>query len=197
MSIQPKPTRVIALVLAAGHSRRFGADKRRAHLDDGRPLLAATLDLAAQCFEEVWVVLRPGEQPADLGIDSTCSVVPAPGDEIGLGTSLGAGASALIEAQPNAVAIAVMLGDMPWIHPATCQALKRVVSQERIVRPRHTGQPGHPVLFGRDFWPELARLHGDQGAREVLSAHASACHVIEMDDPGILRDVDIPDDLNR
>lgn len=197
MTIQPRPPHVIALVLAAGHSRRFGADKRRAQLDGGRPLLNATLDLAAQCFEEVWVVLRPGEQPADLGIDPACTVVQASGNEIGLGTSLGAGASALIEAQPNAVAVAVMLGDMPWIQPATCQALKRVASQERIVRPRHAGQPGHPVLFGRDFWPELARLHGDQGARKVLSAHASACQVIEVDDPGILRDIDIPDDLNR
>jgi molybdenum cofactor cytidylyltransferase len=195
MTTQPKPTRVIALVLAAGHSRRFGADKRRAHLDDGRPLLAATLDLAAQCFEEVWVVLRPGEQPADLGIDSICTVVPAPGDEIGLGTSLGAGASALIEAQPNTAAIAVMLGDMPWIQPATCQALKRVASSERIARPRHAGQPGHPVLFGSNFWPALARLRGAQGAREILGAHPPT--FIEVEDAGILRDVDVPHDLSR
>ncbi|MCG7601541.1 nucleotidyltransferase family protein [Halomonas sp. McH1-25] len=196
MSGPPAPTRVIALVLAAGHSRRFGTDKRRARLDDGRPLLAATLGLAMRCFEEVWVVLRQSEQPAELGIDPDCTVVQAPGDAIGLGTSLGAGARALIEAQVNATAVAVMLGDMPWIQPATCQALKERASPERIVRPRHAGQPGHPVLFGCDFWPDMARLRGDRGARDVLSAHAAACRYIDVDDPGILLDIDVPADLD-
>ncbi|GHB06125.1 nucleotidyltransferase family protein [Modicisalibacter luteus] len=193
MSGQSEPTRVIALVLAAGHSRRFGADKRRIRLANGLTLLETTLALASCCFDDVWVVIRQGERPADLGIDAAYTVVNAPGDEIGLGTSLSVGARALIEAKPNATVVAVMLGDMPWVQPATCQALKRIASRKRIARPRHAGQPGHPVMFGSDFWPVLARLRGDQGAREVLGMHPPA--FIDVEDAGILRDVDVPDDL--
>ncbi|TDX27606.1 molybdenum cofactor cytidylyltransferase [Modicisalibacter xianhensis] len=191
-----EPTRIIALVLAAGHSRRFGTDKRQARLADGRPLLSVTLALATRCFDEVWIVVRQGERPAELGIGLAPHVVQAPSDAIGLGTSLASGVSALLEAQADATAVAVMLGDMPWIQPATCQALGHAASASRIVRPRHTGQAGHPVLFGRQFWPELAHLRGDRGAREVLRTHADACDFMDVDDPGILLDIDVPADLN-
>ena len=97
----------------------------------------------------------------------------------------------------DATAVAVMLGDMPWIQPATCQALGHAASASRIVRPRHTGQAGHPVLFGRQFWPELAHLRGDRGAREVLKTHADSCDFIDVDDPGIVLDIDVPADLDR
>ncbi|MNO06421.1 MobA-like NTP transferase domain protein [compost metagenome] len=54
----------------------------------------------------------------------------------------------------------------------------------------HHDERGHPVLFGRDFWPELLRLTGDEGARRVMRAHASAWVAVGVDDPGVLRDVD-------
>ena len=50
----PAPCPVAALMLAAGYSRRFGADKRRATLADGRSLLAASLALPCAALAEVW-----------------------------------------------------------------------------------------------------------------------------------------------
>ncbi|MEC9481954.1 MAG: NTP transferase domain-containing protein, partial [Halomonas sp.] len=87
------------------------------------------------------------------------------------------------------------LGDMPWIQPATCRALSAHASPAHIVRPRHAGRTGHPVLFGRDFWPMLAQLRGDRGASDVVRDNASACRVIEVGDPGTLHDVDTPEAL--
>lgn len=57
------------------------------------------------------------------------------------------------------------------------------------------GRQGHPVVFGRTFWPELMRLTGDEGARSVLRSHRDCCVLLEVDDAGVLRDVDTPDAL--
>lgn len=189
--------RVIGLVMAAGLSRRFGADKRRAKLADGRTLLAASLALAEQSFAETWVVLREEDKPADLGIADLFGVLHAPsrGSQQGLGTSLATAFSHFITREDPASAIAVMLGDIPWIAPATCRRLAAHADPAHILRPRHGGRGGHPVIFGRDFWPWLSRLSGDRGARELLRERPDACRFIDVDDPGVHRDVDTPADI--
>ncbi|MDW7747198.1 NTP transferase domain-containing protein, partial [Halomonas sp.] len=90
----------------------------------------------------------------------------------------------------------VLLGDMPDIAPSTLASLGRAARRDTILRPVHGGRPGHPVLFGRTLWPELAALQGDRGAREVVRRHVSRLHLIPVKDPGIHRDVDTPGDLH-
>lgn len=191
--------KVMALVMAAGLSRRFGGDKRCTRLAEGRSLLQATIALAQASFDETWVVLRNEDAPVELGLADTENVIRAPVNDIGLGTSLAAAYQTLKASQEekNVIAAAVMLADMPWVAPATCRRLAEQAHPERILRPRHAGQLGHPVIFGRAFWPELGQLSGDQGARYVVKRNASACKIIDVDDPGILLDVDTPADLER
>ncbi|MCY1351217.1 Purine catabolism protein PucB [compost metagenome] len=184
----------IALILAAGVASRFGSDKRRATLADGRTLLAASLERASAVFDEVHLVLRPEDDPASLGLPSGCSIIRCADAGQGMGHSLAAGARAL--ADSPAEAIAVLLGDMPWIAESSLRALLAKAAPGRIVFPVHHDERGHPVLFGRDFWPELQTLTGDEGARRVLRAHASAWVVVGVDDPGVLRDVDSPAELH-
>jgi molybdenum cofactor cytidylyltransferase len=185
---------VPALILAAGFGTRFGSDKRRATLPDGRTLLAASLEAAQRVFEEVHLVLRPEDDPAALGLPAGCSIIRCIDAGQGMGHSLAAGARAL-SASP-AEAIAVLLGDMPWITESSLRAVLAKVSSGRIVFPVHHDERGHPVLFGRAFWPELQQLTGDEGARRVLRAHASAWVAVGVDDPGVLRDVDSPEALH-
>jgi len=63
--------------------------------------------------------------------------------------------------------------------------------------PQHDGRQGHPVLFGRDFWAALSRLTGDEGARSVVRAHPASCIRLDVEDPGVLQDVDRPDAVYR
>jgi len=93
--------------------------------------------------------------------------------------------------------VAILLGDMPWVESATLDLLARVASGSTIVLPCHAGRQGHPVLFGRDFWPALARLKGDEGARSVLKTHADRCVRLDVEDAGVLQDVDSPDALRQ
>ena len=187
--------RCAALVLAAGQGSRFGSDKRQARLDDTHTVLQATLARALESFDRVYVVLRPGDDPPKLGIEGRVRTVHAEHAVHGMGASLAAGIDALTASDAHAVA--VLLGDMPWIAAATLTTLARQADQQSIVLPSYQGRRGHPVIFGRRFWPALAHLDGDQGARAIIEANPHACQVIEVDDPGILHDIDTPSDLQR
>lgn len=192
-SERPVPV-VAALMLAAGYSRRFGGDKRRLVLADGSSLLAASLALPCSMVEEVWLVLRPDESITELGLPASIKLVQHPLTAQGMGHSLAAGAERLL-AESHADAVAIFLADMPSIRRHSLEALMACAAPDRIVLPSHQGKRGHPVLFGRDFWPQIATLSGDTGARAVLQHNAEALHIVELDDPGVLQDIDTPADL--
>ncbi|MCQ6263063.1 nucleotidyltransferase family protein [Alcanivorax sp. MM125-6] len=184
----------LAVIAAAGRGRRFGADKRRAPLADGRSLLSTTLARAGALFPRVAVVIRADDDPAELGLGDAL-VLRAPRAERGLGASIGDAFAALLAADEAARVAALWLGDMPWVGDATVAALRARAGADRIVRPVLDGAPGFPVLFGRAFWPELAARADGDGARDLIAAHRAALIELPVDDPGVLRDVDRPGDL--
>lgn len=190
------PLPVAALMLAAGYSRRFGADKRRATLADGRSLLSTSLTPPCAVLDEVWLVLRPDETPTELGLPASVRIVQDPASAHGMGHSLAAGARRLL-AESQAQAVAIFLADMPRIRRDSLDALLAQADAERILLPSYRGSRGHPVLFGRRFWPQLAELSGDSGARPVIQHNPEAVRIIELDDPGLLQDVDTAEDWQR
>ncbi|ATH83346.1 nucleotidyltransferase family protein [Pseudomonas sp. KHPS1] len=187
---------IAALMLAAGYSRRFGADKRRLVLADGRSLLAASLALPCSMLEDVWLVLRPDEALTELELPQGVHIVQNPATAQGMGHSLAAGAERLL-AESRADAVAIFLADMPSIRRHSLEALMACAAPDRIVLPSHQGKRGHPVLFGRRFWAQLAELSGDTGARPVIQRNPDAVQILELDDPGLLLDVDTAEDWQR
>ena len=182
---------VIALVMAAGASRRFGeADKRIAALPDGRPLLAATVENLHLVFRDVRVVLGVDDTPAALNLPWAVPVIRAPNAAQGMGSSI-ADAMRSLEGE-QAEAVAICLGDMPWFRADTLRLLEQAATGNGIVRPVHRGTPGHPVLFGHAYWRELCELSGDQGGRGLIHRYQSQCRLLPVDDPGILADLDHP-----
>jgi molybdenum cofactor cytidylyltransferase len=63
--------------------------------------------------------------------------------------------------------------------------------------PVHAGRRGNPVLWAAELFPQLLRLRGDSGARSLLSANVEAVREVAVDDPGVLADVDTPQDLRE
>ncbi|MDF0731804.1 nucleotidyltransferase family protein [Pseudomonas entomophila] len=182
-----------ALILAAGHSQRFGSDKRQHRLPDGQTLLQASLALPCAHLDEIWLALRADESIPDW-LPADVRVLQSPASRLGLSHSIAASVARIAQAS-KAETLAVFLADMPFIRPATLHALLAAASPERICRPACQGRPGHPVLFGRAFWPALAQLQGDNGARAVLQTHPEAVLTLELGDPGVLQDIDRPSDL--
>lgn len=184
---------VVALVLAAGQARRFGSDKRWARLPDGRSLLDAVIETARLAGLPVNVVLRPGDEAgAACCARQGAQPVWAAAAGQGMGASLAAGLCQLTD-RTDAEAAVVMLADMPWVQPETVRALCAAFARERgLTWPWHQGQPGHPRLLPRAQWPALLDLGGDEGARGLDWARATR---VVVADAGVLRDVDVPQDL--
>jgi molybdenum cofactor cytidylyltransferase len=182
----------VVLILAAGRGRRFGGDKRRARLPDGRTLLAATVARYAEIFDQVRVVLRAGEAlPADC-VRAGVEAVTAPRADRGMGASLADGVGACA----GVPWLFVALGDMPWVEATTLRALRRAAEDapeagSPVIQPVHDDRPGHPVGFRAPLVPALACLDGDTGARPVVRA-AERILRVPVDDPGIHRDADTP-----
>ncbi len=180
----------IGIVLAAGQSKRYGSDKRLALLPEGQTLLHATLNLAQRHFTHTVLVLGHNDKSHELEIPNAVTIVHAPEAQIGLGTSIASAFQYLLDTKNNAQTAAVMLGDMPWIQNDTVEQLKQNARASTIVRPIHQGHAGHPVFFGNAFWTELSDLSGDDGAKSVVQWHRETCEFIDVDDVGVLKDVD-------
>lgn len=185
--------RIAGLILAAGASRRFGADKRL-HEIDGRAMLARTVGRYREVLARVVVTLRPGEPAiARLVADAGGEPVPAPDADAGQARSLAAGIAAVTDAD----AAIVGLGDMPFVTARTLEAIRAGLAANpgRVIRPHCGGRPGNPVGFPSALFGELMAIDGDRGARDLLEARPERVLALAVDDPGVLRDVDRPDDV--
>lgn len=128
------------------------------------------------------------------------AVVQNPTPERGQLSSLKIALEHVGTAWPGAEAAVVSLIDHPAVRPATVAALLAAARQPAapaIVLPAHRGRRGHPVVFARTVWPELLATADQLGARAVVRADPGRVRVLDVDDPGILLDVDTPEDLRR
>ncbi len=180
------------LLLAAGRGRRFGSDKRQALLNSGESLILAAITRLQETGLPFIVCLAPGDAVLRdnlraLGIDS----MSCPNAARGMGATL----ADAVQQLPPWDGVLIALADMPVIRADTFQVVAANLGPADIHQPSHQGRRGHPVGFGRDFFPALARLDGDTGARHVLTAHPEHVQEIEVDDSGIYTDVDTPEQL--
>lgn len=190
--------RTVALVLAAGASRRFGSPKLIAPLL-GRPLLQHVLDaVAAAGLGDVVVVLgeRATEVEQAMAWRAERRVVnPRPQD--GLSSSLRLGLDAAAE-DAAADAVLVVLGDQPSLRPGTVAAVLAAGarSDRPLVRARYPDDDApNPVLVRRSAWALVAGLEGDRGLGPLLGLRPDL--VLEVPVDGGNPDVDTPDDLAR
>jgi len=181
------------ILLAAGRSTRFGGNKLLHPLADGTPLaLAAARNLAAALPGALAVVNGTDVELMCLLQDAGLKVSVCPRAQEGMGASLAWGVMQTREADGWLIALA----DMPFIAAQTLRAVAGGVREPlAIVAPAHGGRRGHPVAFGRGHGAALAGLSGDTGARALLQAQQSRLVLLSCDDPGVLRDIDLPEHL--
>ncbi len=178
------------IILAAGFAHRFGSDKRRYRLPDGKTLLQATYIRYRTVFANIAVVIREEDQAlvTELGLPDT---VVAHKASLGMGHSLASG----VQAKSDWDYLFVALGDMPYVSGDTLTLLKQTLTSSTngtIVQPVYEGQTGHPVGFTPLHYAALAKLEGDNGARSVLANARGNIVKLTIDDEGVLRDVDTP-----
>ncbi|KGM40921.1 hypothetical protein JY96_15070 [Aquabacterium sp. NJ1] len=188
---------IAGLILAAGRGTRFGADKRLACLPDGRTLLEAALARHAGISQPLLIVLRPDDAEASaLARQHGARILVCEDADQGMGHSLACGARALL-AMPEVEGVLIDLADMPFVAAATLRQLHQCLLDQgqtgQAVVPLYRGRMGQPRGLPRTCFEALSQLQGDQGARHIVDWQ-QALH-IEVDDAGILQDIDRPADL--
>ncbi|ARS25840.1 nucleotidyltransferase family protein [Sphingomonas sp. KC8] len=182
-----------AIILAAGQSRRMGANKLIAEFR-GKPLVAHIVDAVASAGLPPPIVVTGHAQDlivaALAGRDAR--FVHAGDHGAGLSRSLAAGLMAVPSAWQAAI---ICLGDMPLVSPDLLRAMAGLAAPDAIVAPCHAGRRGNPVLWGRTRFARLAGIHGDVGGKALLDELINDVVEIAWDDASILRDVDTPADL--
>jgi molybdenum cofactor cytidylyltransferase len=94
---------------------------------------------------------------------------------------------------PNARGVLFTLVDHPAVAPQTIDALLDRPGAPLLRVPRYQGRRGHPVWFSRELISEFLALPRDGAARDVVRNHAAQTDFIDLDDPGILADIDDPE----
>jgi molybdenum cofactor cytidylyltransferase len=192
----PPGPRIAALLLAAGKSSRMGENKMLVQID-GRPMVARTAQrLLASRARPIVAVLGNQANAVDAAIGKLpLQRVTNPRFAEGLSTSVICGLAAL----PSDIeGVIVCLGDMPLIAGRDIDRLIAAFNPlegRAIVVPVRRGKRGNPVLWSRQFFPEMMALAGDQGARKLLQAHADLVAEVEMENDAIFIDIDTPEAL--
>jgi molybdenum cofactor cytidylyltransferase len=195
-------SRLIGIVLAAGQSRRMGRPKALlACPPDGQTFVTqAVRTLRAGGLAEVAVIGRPDDFALRHEVGRHAPPIPYlenPSAELGQLSSLLVG---VVYAQTcGADGVMVLPVDIPSVNPATVHALREAFDRgpEPLVRAAYQGRHGHPVIFGRSLFAELQAADPEVGARDVVRRDPSRVRELDVDDPGVLRDVDVPDDYRR
>jgi molybdenum cofactor cytidylyltransferase len=181
------------LALAAGKSRRFGSDKRLARLSDGRRCIEAFLDQLES--SGLPALVCPAQEDKDLASlleTRGCPHHVCKRAAEGMGGTLAEGITRITCWD----GVLVALADMPWIASDTYIAIAGRLDVDGICIPTFEGHRGHPVGFGRAFYPAIAGLSGDTGARGIVEKHPGRTTEIRLADPAILKDVDVPADIS-
>lgn len=185
----------LGIVPAAGSAERFGSAKLLANVG-GAPLLERTVRaLLAGGVARVVVVLGPDAQRirAEVPVlaDRRVAVATNARPERGMFSSIQAG---LRDASGDPVL--VLPGDMPYVEEATVSSLLRLYGERAaIVSPRFRGKRGHPVVLPGAYRDEILRADPSVTLHEVIKAHAVERVDMDVYDRGVVRDVDVPSDL--
>lgn len=185
---------IAVLVLAAGLSRRMGAQDKLAMDLGGKALLDYAVNAAlASEASDVFIVTND-ESVAHTYPSAKC--IPAPDAARGQGHSLKAGFKVLC-GQDGLFGALVMLGDMPFITADHINALisHALDTPDLISRYSHKDIPGHPVYWPAPFFEQISRLSGDEGAQAIMKAHKAQLRVLPCDEDAVIFDVDTPDRL--
>ncbi len=183
---------IAGLLLAAGRSSRFGADKLCAKLDG-----KAVIRWSAQALsptDEVYVVIPPGADAIAQALSRLdVRFVINLGRHEGMASSIRAGIAAL----PHDVdAVLIALADQPLASADVTRALcdRWRAGGVAAVVPEYRNGRGHPVLFGRECLAALSALRGDVGARSVVEALGDRVARLSVD-AAMPVDVDTPEAL--
>lgn len=191
--------KIKALVLAAGFSSRMGRNKMLLPFADSTVIESTAQAFLKSDLNGVAVVLGNEKEkiqqilaPYPIQFIENCRFAQ------GMSTSLREGIKCLMN-DPELDGVMISPGDMPFMKQETINFILEKFQETSypIIIPQYQGKKGHPVLFARSLFPQLMEISGDMGARDVVRQNFKQCLLLEVNDPGILIDIDSPEEYAR
>ena len=185
---------IVGILLAAGQSTRFGENKLLHPLTDGKTIVEHSVNnLLSACSNSIVVINNNTDPLKKILSETTIKFIENTNAEKGMGSSIARGVLATADAD----GWLIVLADMPFVQSKTIHLIMQNIKQSKcIIAPSFKQQRGHPVYFSKHFFKELVQLNEDFGARQIIKKYQDKITLIEIDDIGIFRDIDVLDDLN-
>lgn len=186
---QTQPT---VVVLAAGQSSRFkGTQHKLEQALNGSSVLGTTLShVRASGLPVVLVATQPIAAHAHRWLPAR-DIVTLSDEQArrGMGSSIAAGVSHT----GSSAGWLILPADMPLVRARSLRAVAAALATHPVVYAQYRGRRGHPVGLAAELYSELVLLSGDEGARRIVARYP--VHGEEVDDPGVLMDIDTVEDL--
>jgi molybdenum cofactor cytidylyltransferase len=185
--VSSNKSNVAGLILAAGESRRMGSPKALLEYR-GKTFLETLCGLFAARCSPVIVVLGADAERIRAAAGRAATFLVNERYREGQTTSMQRGLRAV---PPDASGVLFTLVDHPAVAGSSIDAL--LAEPPSLLRvPRYNGRRGHPVFFSSSLIPEFLAIPPDGAARDVVRAHAADTRFLDLDDPGIVADIDDP-----
>ena len=183
----------MGLLRGGGPGSRFCSDKLQHTLPHGVAIAAQAARHLRMELSRVVAVVRPDCPELTRSVSAEgCEVVVCENAAEGMGASLACAARAAGRADAYLIALA----DMPFVRRSTIAALRDALAAGApLVAPYFHARRGHPVGISGAYYEALLASKGDEGARRVLQEEAAKLMKIPVGDPGVIRDIDTPQDL--
>lgn len=184
------------ILLAAGRGKRFDAsgnlNKLMQLLPSGMTVAGSSARNMLSVLPTTIAVIPPGGNSLGLLQELVgCEITICSDAQNGLASSL---VHALRHSLDDSAGWIIGLADMPFVQPESIAAIVQALNNGAgIAAPTYQGKRGNPVGFSREYLPQLLALTGDQGARGLLKAFPVT--EVAVNDAGILKDIDLPQDL--
>ncbi len=205
MSAASASTRVFAIVPAAGRSRRMGRDKQLLDIG-GQSMLAGVLDVLERSRVcSVTLVTHSGitahietNRFAKLSVVINDDAQSHMIDSVRMGIDAVQNSRVGRELAPSD-GFLILPADQPGIDVADIDRCIAQFSSDttRIVIATHGGRRGHPLIFPASLEPFVQSDACDGGLNALPRTHADRVATVTCGSPGVIRDIDTPDDYER
>lgn len=186
---------ISGILLAAGRSRRMGQTKQLV-VWNSQPLVAAAFDAIAPICDEMIVVLGHKSDEVAAALEPRAFLRVSSDPAAQMFQSMKVGLRVALDANPASHCL-LQLGDHPQVKPETLQRLltESKESPGLAILPTYQTQGGHPVLIPASVARQILDAESDGGLRAFWKTFPNTCLHIEVEDSGIVVDLDTPEDL--
>jgi len=185
---------ITAIILAAGESRRMGCPKLVLPWGTTTVLGQVLNTYKSAGVDNLMVVTGGNRDQVEALIGDSAHVVFNP--DYARSEMLGSLQRGIENLEPACEAIVIALADQPSLQASSVEAVIAAYqnNQVSIVVPSHQYRRGHPWLVTANHWDEILELREPLSLRDFLGRHQEEIHYVTLEDPGVLQDLDTPED---